>query len=227
MFIDLLSAFGLSHVEKPGEAISILRNTSCFRAVREAIESDRSPGTIMRLAEKVGMKIPIGRRAGLQAYRQFIETIRLYGQVDTDLVLDPAELIASESPKDHLKRFKDEEMERIVGPDYDSRTGLIDKVMEEYVIPMGRFHIESSFAHLNSLERLISFEAPGEQLFFSVERLITRIEKGKVPTPLLLQLKRLIVRRLDQWRLKERGVFSLLMVTIEIFLRPIEERKIL
>ena len=83
---DIFSAYGLSvsglKQEEKLQFLTDISNTKkTFPYLREAIQSDRHPHTIMLLSSKIGMYIPPRKRVGLLAYGFYLLNVKYYEAV--------------------------------------------------------------------------------------------------------------------------------------------------
>lgn len=152
---DILLAYGLSpgglNEDEITNLISnITQSKKTFSALQEAVNSNRYPYTIMKIAAKVGMFIPPRKRIGLEAYKFFIHNIKYYDNTFERCGQQVPNLYDIYMSKDRinlLMKFRDNEILRPgfrFSRNYSNRKEMITNFINNNILTHGQFSLESN-----------------------------------------------------------------------------------
>ena len=225
---DLCSAYSVEcygvssdHLARILEHLSETKIT--WPALQEVLDSDRYPLTIMNIASKIGMIIPVRRRHGLETYRHFLENLYYYEEIiDEPRTLDLYEVYIGISPVKMLLRYRDQDLVQVGFVPGNNRLEALQKFIRDTLQIHGEFTLESNSRSLySSKAKLIVYQQGEEEcrytssefinLFDSSRGVVWKNKKGfGDPKPefafnrlALHQLRQRILERLVQWRSRD------------------------
>lgn len=221
-----LSSIGLSNGEISRLLDNIKQVKKTFPYLLEAINSNRHPRTIMIIGAKIGMYIPPRKRVGIDAYNFFLNNIKYYEATFERINQQVPTLYEIYMSKDRvglLMKFKDDEIMKPgykFSRNYSSREEMINNFIKNNILPYGEFKLESNSRRVYSGKaKVIVYNEPGVgTLKYTAAELLKLFDYGKgivwkdQQGPILLQsqyifsklsllqLRQLILEKLEQWR---------------------------
>jgi len=222
-----LSTSGLNHEEQLIVLIELSKLRRTFNFLKEVIESDRYPRTVMLLASKVGMYIPPFRRIGLRAYEFYLANIKYYETVlerpSMELRIPSLnEIFMAKDRISFLMRCRDDEILRPgykFSRRYDDRREMIKKFITDNILPLGEFRLQNnSRSSYSSKTKTIIYNDTKTTISYSVAELLklfdlsrrvlwkdsrgfTSPQKDLAFSQLsLLHLRQQILEKFGQWR---------------------------
>lgn len=179
--------------------------------ILETVESDRTPETVLRHSEKIGMFIPAEHRYGLNAYLYYLNNVEEYEIVlDSDLTSkfpSQIELFVCENPITLLKQFKDYQIINSVDTlikSFDSREDLLKSYIEANITSCGRFSVPiNSIESYENIDCKTVFFTKGDSIkSHSISDMIDKIDSGntKWDNLCMLHLRLVLLKKVSLWR---------------------------
>lgn len=179
--------------------------------------SDRTPNTIVREANKIGMFIPLSKRYGINAFYFFINNINYYEDVlDKEHTRYPSheDIVRTSNKYQLLSSFTDEEIikhGKCSIFNYNDRKEMLNKYIFDNYTSLGQFSIDSNSRRIYSYNYpLITYTDGKEKIHYSIIDLIDSYnhqlniiyKKPGVPFHQLslLQLRQIILEKLSKWK---------------------------
>ncbi len=168
---EFFRSYGLSMIDidqnKILEILSdISHKCSTFIYLREVILSDRQPYTIMILASKIGMYIPLSKRFGINTYEFYITNVRYYEKIitrNTEKLKIPSlyDIYMVKDRISFLLQYRDDEIikpEYVFSDNYNTRIEMLNIFIKNNVNIYGNFRLECNFRSVyNNDIKLITY----------------------------------------------------------------------
>ncbi len=222
---DLFQAYGLeSSGVSSGQIRELIEHLSSTKrtwsVLQEILESNRHPITVMKIAYKAGMLIPMKRRYGLDAYRHFLENVKYYDLITDEVKsLDLYEIYLSIDPIKFLMRYRDSDLVQVGFIPGQDREEALRKFYRNTLEVYGTFTLESNSRSTYSTKaKVIRYRSPYEDIYYSASDLtiLFDLSRGILwkdrqgfgdPRPELAfnrlalhQLRQRILEKFEQWR---------------------------